>query len=313
MKILITGSTGLLGGRLTQFLDQNKSHKLLLGTRDLAKLPNQFAHLDAVAIDWTSQEQLNQICDSVDCIIHLAGMNAQQCARASVEELAADVRSTEMLVNAAINNGVKRFIYLSTAHVYSSNLIGKISESTDITNEHPYALNHVKKERLVSNAADISDMESIVIRLTNAFGPPVDIDTNCWMLLVNDLCKNLVLFGDFQLRSNGCQVRDFIPISDFCEVIDFLLGLDFGVINNEIFNVASGWALTVSEMANEILKRYETLFNKKTESIRSNCDQKIELEFDCEKLKSLGFNFSSSNFKVYEIDSTLKFCQSFLK
>ena len=310
MKILITGSTGLLGGRLTQFLDQNKSHQLLLGTRDLAKLPNQFAHLDAVAIDWTSQEQLNQICDSVDCIIHLAGMNAQQCARASVEELAADVMSTERLVNAAINNGVKRFIYLSTVHVYSNHLEGEINESHKVSNPHPYAANHFRKEEVISRLSK-GKLNSIILRMSNAFGAPVVADTDCWMLLVNDLCKQVVLNKKIILKSKTDQRRDFIPIFDACKAIELLISkpIDSSFIFTHLYNLGGDWAPTINEIADLVSQRYEFIYKDKISF--KKIDSPIlppDFHFNIEKIKRIGYCPSSKDVVNREIDKTIQFC-----
>lgn len=311
VKIFITGSTGLLGGRLVQFLDQNKNHKLLLGTRDLSKLPKAFAHLNAVAIDWTSQRQLDIVCDSVDCIVHLAGMNAGQCAKAGAEELAADVKATELLVNAAINKKVKRFIYLSSAHVYSAQLAGEINELTETTNTHPYALNHLKKEQLVLSANSGGKLEGIVVRLSNAFGAPVDSGADCWMLLVNDLCRQVVLNQKIILKSTGNQRRDFIPIYDFCKAIELVINKsnDLYFQFPHVFNLGTGWAPSINDMALLIASRYYLMFGENVHfEKKENLILTSRFIFNIEKIKQLGYIPSDTHMINKEIDKTIRFC-----
>ena len=47
--------------------------------------------------------------------------------------------TTIKFAQAALKAGVKRFIFLSTIHVYSSKLIGVFSEDSIPSNSHPYA------------------------------------------------------------------------------------------------------------------------------------------------------------------------------
>jgi UDP-glucose 4-epimerase len=58
------------------------------------------------------------------------------------------------------------------------------------------------------------DIEGIVIRVSNSFGAPAHQHANCWMLLVNDLCRQAVSTGQMTLRSSGIRRRDFVTLTD---------------------------------------------------------------------------------------------------
>ena len=79
-------------------------------------------------------------------------MNSQDCANDPVAALEFNGVATTRLVSAALSSGVKKFIYLSTAHIYSSPLVGKISEETYPKNFHPYATSHLAGEMAVLKA-----------------------------------------------------------------------------------------------------------------------------------------------------------------
>lgn len=312
LRVLVTGSTGFLGGRLIQYLSQNTSYQLLLGTRDLSKIPAQFTHLDAVAIDWTSKQQIELACSSVDCIIHLAGMNAGQCARAGADELAADVKATEMLINAAVSNNVKKFIYLSSAHVYNARLSGEINEFTEPANTHPYALNHLKKEKLVLSANISCKLKGIIVRLSNAFGAPVDPNSDCWMLLVNDLCRQLAISSKVVLKSTGLQRRDFITITDFCKAIELFITTPSGEGEYDIYNLGGGWSPTILEMATLIANRYELMFGRiiDVETVGSTEGEPIYplLSYSLNRIRKLGFVPSGIGDAIREIELTINYC-----
>ena len=84
--------------------------------------------------------------ENVDVVIHTAGMNAQECASDPEQALAFNGTVTADLVSSAVKQGVQKFIYLSTAHVYKEPLVGTISESSQTTNTHPYATSHLAGE-----------------------------------------------------------------------------------------------------------------------------------------------------------------------
>ena len=70
MKILITGSTGLIG---KQLLDHLKGHHLVLLTRDMEKAESTLSHLALPHIDFISDLSSFSNVNDIDIIINLAG------------------------------------------------------------------------------------------------------------------------------------------------------------------------------------------------------------------------------------------------
>jgi len=245
--ILITGGFGFLGGRLGQYLSEN--YNVILGSRSDQNKPNWLPIAKTSKIDWNNETSLNNACNLVDIVIHASGLNAQECSGNPEKALLVNGVYTQNLVKAAINQSVKKFIYLSTAHVYSDNLLGVITEETPTTNIHPYATSHVAGESAVLLAIRQGYIEGAVVRIANVFGSPVSKDVNCWMLLVNDLCKQAAVEKFLTLNGDSKTVRDFVTIRDFCSVIGFLIE-----DNNTscIVNIGSGKVCTIGEMAIKI-------------------------------------------------------------
>jgi nucleoside-diphosphate-sugar epimerase len=69
-----------------------------------------------VVSDWNSEESLRACCKGVDVLVHLAAMNAVECAADPVAALIVNAVATTMLLEAAKKEKVRRFVYLSTAH-----------------------------------------------------------------------------------------------------------------------------------------------------------------------------------------------------
>jgi UDP-glucose 4-epimerase len=301
--ILITGGFGLLGGRLAQYLSKN--YNVILGSRSDQNKPNWLPIAKTLKIDWNAETSLNDACNMVDIVIHASGLNAQECSSDPEKALLVNGVYTQNLVNAAINQSVKKIIYLSTAHVYSDNLLGVITEDTPTVNTHPYATSHVTGEDAVLLAIRQGRIKGTVARITNVFGSPVSKDVNCWMLLVNDLCKQAVIERSLTLNGDSKTVRDFVAIRDFCSVIEVLAE---GNNTSNIVNIGSGKVCTVGEMATKIQSNCLNMLGfeppiifKQKPSMNKNL-----FNLQTSYLDSIGFKFAN-DFDL-EIEQLISFC-----
>ena len=302
--ILITGGFGFLGGRLGQYLSEN--YNVILGSRSDQNKPNWLSIAKTFKIDWDDENSLNDACNLVDIIIHASGLNAQECSSDPEKALLVNGVYTQNLVRAAINKNVKKFIYLSTAHVYSDNLLGVITEDMPTTNIHPYATSHVAGENSVLLAVRQGYIAGVVVRIANAFGSPASKDVNCWMLLANDLCNQAVVERSLTLNGDSKTVRDFVTIRDFCSVIGLLIE-DNNTSN--IVNIGSGKACTIGEMATKIQSNCLNVLGfeppiilKQKPSINEN-----SFDFQTNYLDNINFNFAN-DFDV-EIRELIHFCK----
>ena len=310
MRILITGGFGFVGGRLGKHL-VDCSHEVILGSRKFRKSPNWQQKAEVVQIDWKNKTALNELCSGVDVLIHAAGMNAQDCAAFPEEALAFNGNTTATLVSSALKVGVKKFIYLSTAHVYKDPLVGIISENSQTTNTHPYATSHLAGENSVLEASRSNEIEGIVVRLSNTFGAPVHRSVDCWMLLINDLCRQSVTTGKLMLKTSGNQVRDFVPLTDVCRVIEYLVQSDTKISNTSVFNIASGVSCSIINIAYMVQNCCKDYLNFKPvihQTVPAFSVSNSELNFKMTWLNSSNFKFIGD--KRTEIKQLLKFCQS---
>ena len=311
MKVLLTGGFGYLGGRLAQFFASKTPYEILLGSREKTKPPEWCPKAEVVQTQWGSLTCLEHICSAVDAVVHLAGMNAQNCATDPVAALEVNAVATARLLHAAIRQGAKRFIYLSTAHVYGSPLNGVITEETCPVSLYPYAASHRAGEDVVRAANRRGEIEGIVIRLSNTFGAPAHKDANCWMLLVNDLCRQAVSTQSMLLRSSGIQRRNFVPMHDVCRAIDYLLHHPAQDRNRDVFNVGGDWSPPVWEMACLIQERCTVKLGfqpKLTRIIPQTGENSCDLDYRSDALRQAGFQPNAN--KVDEIDQLLNFCKT---
>ncbi len=310
LRILITGGFGFIGGRLAVHLAQ-AGHQIVLGSRNVSSPPVWLPQAEVAQIEWIDDVALEHCCDGLDVVIHAAGMNAQECAADPVAALAFNGLATARLVSVASRAGVRRFIYLSTAHVYASPLVGTITEETCPRNLHPYATSHLAGEQAVLGISHRGQMLGIVLRLSNAFGAPVDKAVNCWMLLVNDLCKQAVQRRKLVLQTNGLQKRDFIELTKVCRVVEYFSEGHCELPQSAIFNVGSGESQSVFAMAQIIQQRCIDVlgFEPFLQCIEGGSDEiHTMLRYCADYLASLGLKLNNIDYTA-EIDNLLLYCQ----
>ena len=251
-SILITGGSGYIGGRLALYFI-NRGYPIRVAAFEPSQ--RQVGNLggaESVGLDVESNESCRVACQGVHYVVHCAALSENECAKDPEAAVSVNTLGTLKLVRAAEQAGVRRFLYFSTAHVYGAPLRGRIDEKTLTRPAHPYASTHRAAEDFVIEAHDRRVLTGIVVRLSNAFGPPVDRNVNRWNLVVNDLCRQAIVDRRLVLKTSGIQKRDFITLSDVCRGIEHLLSLDGTRIGEAIFNLGGKETSSIRDMAEKI-------------------------------------------------------------
>jgi UDP-glucose 4-epimerase len=254
---------------------------------------------------------LQGICKDVDVVLHLAAMNARDCLIAPNAAHEFNAIATRNLLEAAVHGGVKRFIYLSTAHVYGTPISGVITEESPTAPVGPYATSKLAGEEAVRVAHKQGDIEGIVVRLSNSYGVPAHSQADCWMLLVNQLCRQAVSANRMILHSSGSQRRDFIPLMAACNVIAHLIRLPRSKLSNGLFNLGGGWSPTVLEMTERVGQRIRLITGRTTEILRETEDNPVmsaQLDYQMNSLLAAGVRVHSDKNVDLEIDKLIRFC-----
>ena len=309
MKVLITGGFGYLGGRIAVELSRDPGFAVILGSRKSQLTPDWLPQAETVAMDVLEPKTLSKAVEGVQAVVHLAAMNAYECAADPGKSVLVNTLGTLNVLNAAIAAGLERFIYFSTAHVYGEPLIGCITEATLPRPIHPYAITHYAAENFVLAAHNQNKITGVALRLSNGFGAPTHPDVDCWTLLVNDLCCQAVKTRKIVLRSNGLQQRDFIPLMDIGRAVRHLIALPKGDCSDGLFNLGGKASLSVCKMAQRIVQRCQIKlgFSPDIERPEPSVNEQGEvLRYNCEKLVETGYTLKSVIDEA--IDETLLFC-----
>lgn len=269
MKCLVTGASGLLGsGYIKKLMDSTDVVVSLTTKKNNINSQNMFE------INWDDLHRIIPVLEGVDTVINFAGPDAGQCNIDYEQSYDFAINKTLKFYNSCVNAGVKKFIHMSTAHVYG-NLVGKINEdrvANPIANYGRIKL--ASESALLANERKNTTLN--VLRLSNVVCGSENIESPSWNLVVNDICKQIVENGSIVLRSNGEQYRDFLSFSSFCELLDKVRAPEFCF---PITNISSSKTLTIKQVINRILEIHSDVSNNRVRVSYDMTDRNVYEKF----------------------------------
>lgn len=307
-RILVTGGLGYVGGRVVAHLAREfGSDHVRIGARDTSRCPDWAQAIEIVEADVRDATALRMAMAGVDAVVHLAAVDENESRRDPDLALAVNGRGTRLTVEAAATYGVRRFLYVSTFHVYGPNAASPISEDSPTRPTHPYAITHHVAEDFVYGAAHDYNIEAIIMRLSNGFGFPMDDGVRRWTLVFNDLCYQAVSSGRLVLRTPGADERDFIPLEDVARATGHLLSLPAEALGNGVFNVGTGRSLSIRAVAEFVAARFFYCRGRRVSIEAPEPRESIpgeNVRFDVSKLLATGFSLQGD--WEAEVDGTIE-------
>lgn len=147
MKVLLTGSNGLLGQKLAHILNDDPDIDLLASARGESRLPG---YINYKSLDISDQKQVNQIFEEFvpDAVINTAAMtNVDDCELQPEKCYEVNVTAVEYLVNAANQTG-SLLIHLSTDFIFKGDY-GPLTEEHEPDPVNYYGECKLKAEKLI--------------------------------------------------------------------------------------------------------------------------------------------------------------------
>ena len=116
-KVLVTGASGFVGSHIADELSANNFDVVLF---DRIKSNFQKPNQTFVQCDLLDRALLNNILQGIDYVYHYGGIaDIDTANKIPAETLQTNIMGTVNLVEAALKNNIKRFMFASTVYVHS--------------------------------------------------------------------------------------------------------------------------------------------------------------------------------------------------
>lgn len=286
---LVTGGAGFIGSNYIRYLlNKYKDIKVInldkltyAGNLDNLKDLTNNSRYKFIKGDICDKLLVNKIMPEVDVVINFAAeSHVDRSIGAPDDFIKTDIFGAFVLLEAARQNKIERFIQISTDEVYGSIEKGSFKETDPLMPSSPYSASKTGADRLTYSYFVTYDLPVQITRCSNNFGPYHYPEKLIPLFITNALDnKPLPVYGD------GMNVRDWIFVEDHCEGIDYIF--TYGEIG-EVYNIGGGNEKTNLEITEYILKKLEkpkTLITFVPD--RLGHDRRYSL--DCSKIRELGW------------------------
>ena len=221
MNVLLTGGCGFIGSNLVRLILAERPGWRVVNLDKLTYAGNaeNLADLAAhpryrfVRGDICNGELVADLVrtERIDAVMHLAAeSHVDRSILAPAVFVETNVVGTQVLLEAARELGVKRFLHVSTDEVYGSlGPTGLFTEETPLAPTSPYSASKASSDLLALAYAHTFEMPVVVTRCSNNYGP-YQFPEKLIPLMIANAVRGLPLpvYGD------GLNVRDWIHVED---------------------------------------------------------------------------------------------------
>ena len=221
MRLLVTGGCGFIGSAFVRLALARGAEVVNLDKLTYAGNP---ANVADVADDPATRFVHADIADAVavrgaiegaDAVVNFAAeSHVDRSILDPADFIRTDVVGTAVLLDAAREAGVGRFVQVSTDEVYGSIAAGAFRETDPISPSSPYSASKAGGDLQVLAWHRTFGLDAVITRGSNTFGPRQYPEKLIPLFVTNALDgEPLPVYGD------GMQVRDWIHVDDHCEGI----------------------------------------------------------------------------------------------
>ena len=283
MKILITGGAGYIGSHVVKHLGERGAYDLTIIDNLSTGYEKAVLYGTLIKCDLSDFNKIRDILaeKKFDAIIHFAAsIIVPESVEKPLKYFMNNTVNTTNLIQAAIESGVKYFIFSSTAAVYGDVKNNPVKESDPIAPINPYGMSKLMVENIL-NYASLSNPAFChgILRYFNVAGADVAGQigqsfpgaTHLIKVAAETVLgkrKSMSIFGDDFPTKDRTGIRDYIHVDDLADAHCVLLDYMADNKKSDIFNCGYNKGFSVKEVIETIKKISEVDFYVKLEERR---------------------------------------------
>ena len=251
-KSLVTGGCGFIGSHIVDYL-MYLNHDVVVVDNHSAD-NEQFYERPGVEYhreDITDYSAMSIAMRDVDYVFHLAAESRLQPAIENpIEAITKNCVGTTVMLQAAREAGVLRFVYSSTSSGYGNNPAPSVETQPDDC-LNPYSASKIAAEKFCKMYTDLYGLDTVCLRYFNVFGSRSP--TRGQYAPVIGVFERQKAAGEpLTIVGDGSQKRDFVYVGDVARANYLASIMPLKGHNGEVFNVGSGKNYSIQEIADLI-------------------------------------------------------------
>lgn len=259
MRILVTGGAGFIGSNFIRYALRNHPDWYVTNLDKLTYAGNLenlrdiegSSRYSFIKGDIADRELVDALFreNHFDSVVNFA---AESHVDRSILDPApfidTNIKGTQVLLEAARQHGISRFVQVSTDEVYGS--LGPadppFTEESPLRPNSPYAASKAAADMMVRAYYKTYGVPSVVTRCSNNYGPYQFPEKLIPLMITNALeDKPLPVYGD------GQNVRDWIHVEDHCRAIDLVIQ---GGQAGEVYNIGASCEMKNLDVVRAVLE-----------------------------------------------------------
>lgn len=261
MAILVVGGAGYIGSHMNLHLQSSG--------KDVVVLDDLSSGIRSFVQDYTFYEGKLDDCSllteifeqhQIDAVMHFAAhIEVAESVVDPAKYYRNNVLATQVLLDCMLKNGVKKFIFSSTAAIFGVPQYTPINENHPKNPINPYGWSKFMVEQILEDYDRAYGLKSVCLRYFNAAGAdPLgrvgechDPETHLIPLVLQAASgrrESITIFGDDYETPDGTCMRDYIHVDDLAQA--HLLAVNYLDKNNSSaqFNLGNGQGFSVQEV-----------------------------------------------------------------
>ena len=264
---LVTGGAGFIGSNLCEVL-LDKGYKVrCLDDLSNGKRANVDLFIDNpnytfIKGDIRDLDICMKACEGVDYVLHQAAWGSVPRSIEMpllYEEI--NIRGTLNMMEAARQNGVKKFVYASSSSVYGDEPKLPKKEGREGKVLSPYALTKKINEEYGKLYYKLYGLNTIGLRYFNVFGKRQD-PNGAYAAVIPKFVKQIYNKEQPVINGDGMQSRDFTYIENVIEA-NLRACISGTIANGEVFNIAYGGREYLLDIYNHLCQALGTMIEPK--------------------------------------------------